>query len=77
MMSGRFYVTFFDQFWVTSPNLNSRALFLLNGRVAKRGFMENEGRKSDASGAGDTKSEEEKKTFLSATVKFSKKREKN
>ena len=39
--------------------------------AVKRGFTENEGRKSDVSGAGDTKSAEE-----SAMVEFSKKREK-
>ena len=35
--------------------------------------MENESHKSDVNGAGDTKSEED---FLSAIIKFSKKRQK-
>ena len=55
-------------------NLDSRELFLLNRRGRKRGLTGIEGRKRDINRAGDPKSEEEK--FLSAIVKFSKKREK-
>ena len=49
-----------------TPNLDSRALFFLNGGAAKRELTENEGRKTDTSGADNTKSVEDRQIFKKA-----------
>ena len=49
-----------------TTNLSSRAFFILTEEAAKRGFTENEGCKSDVSGAGNIKS------FLARSSNFQK-----
>ena len=71
----RFYIDSKTGASIFHSNLDSRALFLSHRGSAIRGFTENQGRKSDVKRA-DAGKRRERKSFLSASIKFSKARKK-